>query len=227
MRNVQRFMDKFTDGASIDASVDKIKTVLGAGVLVGIVAGACGVGPLKDKYSLDNYKAGSDLQYSVPAADPGPIGQEWLASKGRELIRGSDSYSAGRYAVSRGLDATELAKFSMENPKGQRGIFDIPGVDKEFAQKAHDNVHKLPFMMRPASAKLRVLDTVSGDERDNIRSRVMFHERAAEKSFVAGDTKQARESAAIALSGVSVLSKGGVDHYRQAKSPTKIAGMER
>jgi hypothetical protein len=223
MRNVQRFMDKFSDGVS----ADKIKMVLGAGALAAVAAGTLGYGPLKDTYSWDNHKVGSELSYAIPAADRAPIAQEWLATKGRELIRGSDSYSAGRYAVSRGLDATELASLAMENPKGQRGIFDIPGVDKDFAQKAHDNVRDLPFMMRPAQMKVRVIDTISGEERDNLRSRVMFHERAAEKSFVAGDTKQARESAAIALSGVSLLSKGGMEHYRQAKSPTKTAGLER
>jgi hypothetical protein len=223
MRNVQRFFDRFSDGVS----ADNIKMVLGAGALAAAAAGTLGYGPFKENFAIDSRNVGSELQYSLPAAGPEPIPQEWLASKGRELIRGEDSYSAGRYAISRGLDATALANLAMENPKGQRGIFDIPGVDKEFAKEAHNNVRNLPFMMRPAAVKLRVMDTVSGDERDNIRARVMFHERAAEKSYTAGDTEQARESAALALSGVSVLSKGGMQHYREAGKPKRIVHLER
>lgn len=210
---------------------EKIKLAVGSLALVGIVAGTIGYGPMKESYDLERYNAGTDMPFSS-TIDSGPILEERIRSSARDAIMGEDSMSAARWAISRGKNATELARIAMQSPAGQRGIFDIPGVDMALAQKANETLGDAPFGMRPGAFGTgfslnpveAMSDTVSGKQRGDIRARTVWHERAAEQHMVAGDVDKAREEALTALRGVTILSRGGLVAFNDG--PEALQGVQ-
>lgn len=229
--NLMEFFGVAKDALHQATPVQKIKMAAGSLVLVGVVAGTVGYGPLKESYDLERYNAGTDMPFSS-TVDSGPILEEKIRSSARDAIMGEDNMSAARWAISRGKNATELAKIAMQSPAGQRGIFDIPGVDVALAQQANETLRDAPFGMRPGALGTGFTlnpveafsDTVSGEQRNNIRARTVWHERAAEQHMVDGNVDKAREEALTALRGVTILSRGGLVAFKNG--PEVLQGVQ-
>ena len=217
MRNIANFFK--------EDPISGIKIVLGSAAIVGMVAGATGHGPWKETMSYERHQTGSDLHFAVPEQDPGAMRQEWLTTKVRDIVKGDDNYSATRFATTRGLTAPQLERMATRSPPGQRGIFDIPGVDKDFAQNAHDTVDKADSNLKP-NDWIASRDTFGGDRRSNYTARTQYHERQAEVAFVAGDMKTAHAEAASALRGVSIMATNGMKHLREVERDNSVISLK-
>ena len=226
--NLREFFGIAKEVFQESSTTDKIKIVGGSLVLAGVVAGALGYGPLQERYDLERYNAGADMPFSS-TIDSGAILEEKVRSTTRDVLMGDNNMSAARWAISRGKDATELARIAMQSPEGQRGIFDIPGVDAALAEHANATLKDAPLMMRPGAFGTgfslnpleAMTDTVSGEQRDSIRARTVWHERAAEQHMVAGDVDKARAEALTALRGVTILSRGGLAAFKEGPEVLK------
>jgi hypothetical protein len=211
---------------------DSVKTVFGVAGLALAVSGFYGIGPGAERFSKDRYQVGMEMPFTHPENGPPTILRERLKETIRSSIQNVEP-SAAQYGISKGLNSSELARLALRNPEGQRGIFDITGVTEQMGEDAKNNFSSLPHLMKPGVMGSGYADgivselsnTVSGDSRKGITERTFYHESQAEKLFKQGDIPGAVNEARIVLQGVSVLSSGGLELYKNSDSRTNVADL--
>jgi hypothetical protein len=198
-------------------SAQKTRMAFGAAAIGLTLLGAFGAVKGTDMHFGSKPAQNTSLHFSEPVS--GPAGK--LASSFKNTIRSdveSVKPSAGLYAMERLMNPFDLANVMERNPEGERGIFDIPGIDKKTAVESMTDTSDYPYMalvesvIEDSSPAQRTLS--GGNARSFFSGAVVMHEEQAGILFQAGDIEGAQKSAKSVLQILNFISEDGIDRYR-------------